>query len=239
LDANGNVQTVKQNENGPRLLGSTYSPNLQNLAWLDADGNVQTVKQPENGQRLLGSSAPRLQNLAWLDADGNIRSNSEWTPQIQNLAWLDADGNVQTVKQPENGQRLLGSSAPSFQNLAWLDADGNVRKNYESPEFQNLAWLDANGNVQTVNQPENGPRLLGSSAPSFMNLKANTAVENANLDLDLGTTEYVLIGLWFAFTAGVFSLLYKITNEAEKQNEKPKEREVMISRVENGYQNLV
>ena len=41
-------------------------------------------------------------------------------------------------------------------------------------------------------------------------------IANKNLDLDLGTTEYVLITLWFIFTAGVFGLLYKITKEADE-----------------------
>ena len=44
-------------------------------------------------------------------------------------------------------------------------------------------------------------------------------IADKNLDLDLGTTEYVLITLWFIFTAGVFGLLYKITKEADEDCE--------------------
>ena len=44
-------------------------------------------------------------------------------------------------------------------------------------------------------------------------------IAEKNLDLDLGTTEYVLITLWFIFTAGVFGLLYKITKEADEDCE--------------------
>ena len=35
----------------------------------------------------------------------------------------------------------------------------------------------------------------------------------------MGTTEYVLIAMWFAFTAGVFGLLYRITKEADEECE--------------------
>jgi len=38
----------------------------------------------------------------------------------------------------------------------------------------------------------------------------------AATDLELGTTEYILISLWFFFTTGVFTLLYKITKEADE-----------------------
>ena len=47
-----------------------------------------------------------------------------------------------------------------------------------------------------------------------MNLEST---QEKSLDTDLGTTEYVLISMWFAFTAGVFGLLYKITKEADEE----------------------
>ena len=48
----------------------------------------------------------------------------------------------------------------------------------------------------------------------MMNLEST---QEKDLDIDLGTTEYVLISMWFAFTAGVFGLLYKITKEADEE----------------------
>ena len=56
--------------------------------------------------------------------------------------------------------------------------------------------------------------MVGAARPQLMNLESNEA-EAKSLDIDLGTTEYVLISMWFAFTAGVFGLLYKITSEAD------------------------
>ena len=48
----------------------------------------------------------------------------------------------------------------------------------------------------------------------------STATEELNLEnMELGTTEYVLIGLWALFTTGVFGLLYKITKEADHELE--------------------
>tara|TARA_B110000285_G_scaffold211513_1_gene254257 strand:+ start:360 stop:542 length:183 start_codon:yes stop_codon:yes gene_type:complete len=46
-------------------------------------------------------------------------------------------------------------------------------------------------------------------------LEAEKVAKTNNLDIQLGTTEYILISLWFAFTTGVFGLLYKITKEAD------------------------
>jgi hypothetical protein len=55
-----------------------------------------------------------------------------------------------------------------------------------------------------------------------MNLSEN---KNLDTDIDLGTTEYVLISLWFTFTAGVFALLYKITKEADEECEQNAKRQ--------------
>ena len=35
-------------------------------------------------------------------------------------------------------------------------------------------------------------------------------------ELAFGTTEYVLFSVWMMFTAGMFTLLYKITQEADE-----------------------
>ena len=65
------------------------------------------------------------------------------------------------------------------------------------------------------------PMMVGAARPQLMNLESNEAeaeileADAMSLDIDLGTTEYVLISMWFAFTAGVFGLLYKITSEAD------------------------
>ena len=105
--------------------------------------------------------------------------------------------------------------------------------------LQNLAWLDADGNVQTVNQQSNSG-LLGSSRPPIrgsarlMNLEST---QEKSLDVDLGTTEYVLISMWFAFTAGVFGLLYKITKEADEECDENIKRARGIS-VQIGEENL-
>ena len=37
---------------------------------------------------------------------------------------------------------------------------------------------------------------------------------------EMGTTEYCLIGLWAVFTAGIFGLLYRITQEADEEQRK-------------------
>ena len=39
---------------------------------------------------------------------------------------------------------------------------------------------------------------------------------------EMGTTEYCLIGLWAVFTAGIFALLYRITQEADEEHEQNK-----------------
>ena len=39
-------------------------------------------------------------------------------------------------------------------------------------------------------------------------------------NMEFGTTEYALIGLWAFFTTGVFGLLYKITQEADQEFER-------------------
>ena len=64
--------------------------------------------------------------------------------------------------------------------------------------------------------------LLGATRPS--NIGLTNLAENKSLDIDLGTTEYVLISMWFAFTAGVFGLLYKITKEADEECEQNAKR---------------
>ena len=58
--------------------------------------------------------------------------------------------------------------------------------------------------------------MLGATRqqPQLMNLESSKSQQ-----LELGTTEYVLISMWFAFTAGVFGLLYKITSEADQECE--------------------
>ena len=43
-------------------------------------------------------------------------------------------------------------------------------------------------------------------------------------DPDMGYTEYALISLWLAFTVGIFGLLYRITNEADEEHKKKKEK---------------
>ena len=52
----------------------------------------------------------------------------------------------------------------------------------------------------------------------------------------MGPTEYCLIGLWAVFTAGIFALLYRITQEADEENEKNKNRKKRLSQIkeENG-----
>ena len=78
-------------------------------------------------------------------------------------------------------------------------------------------------------------------------LETEKAAKSNNLDLDLGTTEYVLISLWLAFTTGVFGLLYKITKEAddtcEEQTRLTQEKKrsgIQFGQVNsNGYQELV
>ena len=64
-------------------------------------------------------------------------------------------------------------------------------------------------------------------------------LEASQTDETFGTTEKVLISMWFAFTAGVFGLLYKITKEADEECEeqmKPRSN-VSVARVE-GYQQI-
>ena len=93
-----------------------------------------------------------------------IKQMNESPLGLQNLAWLGEDGKVHTVKQPENGPRLIGSSAPRF-SPEDLNIPITIADCTKGPCLQNLAWLDADGNVQTVAQPNDGTRLLGATRP--------------------------------------------------------------------------
>ena len=86
----------------------------------------------------------------------------------------------------------------------------------------------------------------------LQNLRANLETEqnaraNNNLDIELGTTEYILISMWLAFTTGVFGLLYKITKEADETSEvelrlvkEKKNSAVQFAQVNSdGYQELL
>ena len=61
------------------MLGATYQPTFQNLAWLGEDGQVHTVNQNSNGgPKMLGATyQPTFQNLAWLGEDGQVHKNNE------------------------------------------------------------------------------------------------------------------------------------------------------------------
>ena len=80
------------------------------------------------------------------------------------------------------------------------------------PQLQNLVSIGLDGKCHGCDRTDG---LVGSAAP-MMNL---ASTQEKDLDIDLGTTEYVLISMWFAFTAGVFGLLYKITKEADEECE--------------------
>ena len=86
----------------------------------------------------------------------------------------------------------------------------------------------------------------------LQNLRATLEEEqnaraSSNLDIELGTTEYILISLWLAFTTGVFGLLYKITKEADEAcevdlrlvEEKEKSAVQFATVNANGYQELL
>ena len=227
---------------------------LQNLAWLDSEGNVHTVND-QNGRlvlgagrpQMLGAHAPSLQNLAWLGPDGKVHTVQEngqnagllgagrppmigsHAPSLENLAWLGEDGKVHTVNDNGKNTGLLGAGRPPM-----LGA--------HAPRLENLAWLGEDGKVHTVQEHGQNAGLLGAGRPpmlgahhQLMNLEA-TEVPSNNLDIDLGTTEYVLIGMWFAFTIGVFSLLYKITKEADKEVEENKKKIRTQGAVQNSYE---
>ena len=192
-----------------------YSSDLQNLAWLDAQGNVHTVQEHGQNAGLLGSGRPPI-----------IGAHA---PSLENLAWLDSEGNVHTVNDHGRNTGLLGSGKPPM-----LGA--------HAPSLQNLAWLGEDGKVHTVQEHGQNAGLLGAGRPQMlgahhqlMNLESSEVPSN-NLDIDLGTTEYVLIGMWFAFTIGVFSLLYKITKEADKEVEDNKKKIRTQGAVQNSYE---
>ena len=56
--------------------------------------------------------------------------------------------------------------------------------------------------------------------PQLMNLESQAAMAPlapapvSEMNLELGSAEYVLFTLWLMFTFGVFSLLYKVTKMA-------------------------
>ena len=94
-----------------------------------------------------------------------VKQMNESPIGLQNLAWLGEDGKVHTVKQPENGQRLIGSSGPmvggampvkqmnesplGLQNLVAIPHDWYT---YDKIKFENgwLQNLDQDAQLQMI-----------------------------------------------------------------------------------------
>ena len=140
------------------------------------------------------------------------------TYALQNLAWRGADGTVHSVSELGGHSHLRGASAPRLQNLQ-LDlqslAAANNFNGGMNINLSNLQMVDTEPYVPVQLQ-----NLEATKEPAAQDAEA---VDPESLAF--GTTEYVLITMWALFTAGVFSLLYKITKEADEelhQTSKPK-----------------
>ena len=74
---------------------------------------------------------------------------------MQGLGFISANGQFHMPSTVPSNNQILGSQ---MYNQAMM-----------SPNFslQNLAWLGEDGQVHHVNQPANGPKMFGSSAPQF------------------------------------------------------------------------
>ena len=107
------------------------------------------------------------------------------------------------------GNSMIFVPPPSFKSLpiGRLGRDGKVHHTEQSGAF-NLA-------------------------PDF----GSVGLQNLSQDVKLGNTEYALISLWFVFTAVVFGLLYKITNEAvcDDEEEKDEKKQDLKSEIKVEY----